>query len=165
MSIGLIITDGFGNGTQHGTIAGIVLDGFVSSSTPPPGTGHQFGWAVAITQSTNGLPVARSAYIEGTSCVAVLDVFDQAGTQFTPKALRYRIDDTGSGAPILGWTVIPVPLIETDVVINNAQNALISLTLDFETHQVLFEITDDFDQLNYETALFEIIRTSGSAIS
>ena len=33
MSIGLIVTRGLGNGTQSGTIAGIVLDGFISGAS------------------------------------------------------------------------------------------------------------------------------------
>jgi hypothetical protein len=121
---------------------------------------HQFGYAVVTALSPTGLPTAHAVYPELSSCQVTAAYFDTHGIAFQPNAVSYRIDDVATNFNILPWTAI-VPASVNEVTITSAENAMISNTRWHEKHQVLFMVTDQFNDVSYARVIFDLIRIPG----
>ena len=124
----------------------------------------QFGSANLVAVSLTGLQGAQSAYPQGTSSIVTAEYLDIHGVPFAPQNVQYRIDDLVSGANIVPWTPV-TPLGTTNaIVITQAQNAMVSLTLESETHQLLMQIEDGYGTPYYADVQFDIVRVIGTSI-
>lgn len=128
---------------------------------------QQFGYATAQAQSQTpagtvaGANPVQPAFLEGSACLITASFFDTTGSPLVPLALSYRIDDVASGAQILGWTTVAVGS-AISILVTSAQNALISNSLNHETHQVLFSVTDPSNNGPfYARCLFDLLRIPG----
>lgn len=124
-----------------------------------------FGYATVTVQSQTNVQGARTAIPEQSACYATIAYFtppgvNGLGTPFVPNALRYRIDDVESGANIVPWGGIE-PETSNQILIPSAQNQILSFTRLFETHQILFQITDINGGEFYARALYDILRARG----
>jgi hypothetical protein len=124
---------------------------------------NQFGYAVVVALSQTGLQGAQSAYIEGSAALVTATFYDIHGVQFVPSNLRYSVDDIVSGAIIVPWTEIAA-LTTSTVIVTSAQQMLVSLTREFEQHQVVFEITDGFGNIDFARVIFLIYRIPPPAV-
>jgi hypothetical protein len=115
-----------------------------------------FGWGTVAMSTPNGLPVTQAAYPQNSSCYATLSLFDTTGAPYSgASVLAYRIDDRTGGNDILSWTPIPVIATVNKVTITSPQNALVSNTRTWETHQITFQITDS-GNVFYVASQFDI---------
>lgn len=128
---------------------------------------QQFGYATAQAQSQTpagtvaGANPVQPAFLEGSACLVNASFFDTTGSPLVPLALSYRIGDVASGAQILGWTTVTVGS-TISILVTSAQNALISNSLNHETHQVLFSVTDPSNNGPfYARCLFDLLRIPG----
>lgn len=118
-----------------------------------------FGSAVISAQSQTPEGVvanpAQPAFNEGSACLVNAEFFDTTGAALVPTVLQYRIDDVCSGAVILSWTTVtPAPSLQ--VIVTAAQNALITNSRGWETHQVTFQVTDGLGDIAEPFTLFDI---------
>lgn len=121
----------------------------------------QFGSATVFAQSqtpegTVANP-AQPAFIVGSVCLVIAEFYDTTGAALIPSALQYRIDDVVSGAEILGWTTLESAA-TVQVIVTSAQNALITNSREWETHQVTFQVTDGLGDIAEPFTLFDILR-------
>ena len=100
---------------------------------------------------------ARSTFLEGSACFVNASYYDINDLGFTPAAVQYRIDDLLSETNILPWTAI-APAAMNQVTVTSAQNQMVSLTRDSEEHQVLFQVTDGYGDVNYGRVIFNLVR-------
>jgi hypothetical protein len=122
---------------------------------------YQLGQVVVQFQVNTNLPAqGRVAVLEESTCYVTASYYSRGGTLFVPTAVQYRIDDVISGYNILPWTPIG-PLAVNTVTITSAQNILVSLSRWSETHQVLFEVTDNFGEVFYAYGQYDVIRVVG----
>lgn len=132
-----------------------------------------FGYATIQAQSqtpeglVSGANPAQPAFLEvaitfaDSACLVTASFFDTTNAPLVPTALSYRIDDIASGAQILGWTTV-TPGSSVQALVTSAQNALISLSRNHETHQVLFSVTDPSGNGPfYARCLFDLLRIPG----
>ena len=68
-----------------------------------------------------------------------------------------ELDDLLSETNILSWTAI-APAAMNQVTVTSAQNQMVSLTRDSEEHQVLFQVTDGYGDVNYGRVIFNLVR-------
>jgi len=61
---------------------------------------------------------------------------------------------------VLPWTSI-TPAAVSEVIVTSAQNAMISLSRSFERHEMVFQITDGFGDVNYARVVFDVVRVTG----
>ncbi len=130
----------------------------------------QFGWAVVVPSSQAGAFVgggviqgAQPAYPENTTCVVQASWFNLQGQLFVPLAVSYRVDDVESGINLVPWTTI-VPGLQNLVIITGVQNAMVSMSRESEEHQILFSITDSYNNVSYARALFDILQVQGAPV-
>jgi hypothetical protein len=116
----------------------------------------------------SGANPARPAFFAGSACYVEAQFYDQTGNPLTPLALQYRIDDfieiggLNTGVQILDWTTL-TPAQSLQVLVTGTQNAMISSSLNVETHQVLFSITDQAGNAPfYARCLFDLLRIPGA---
>ena len=133
---------------QTGTSSAAVLD------TVPA---VPFGRVVVLALSQGEVQHGRSIYLENSACFVTARYFSSSGVGFVPKAVQYRVDDVESQINIVPWTAI-APQATNAVTITSAQNGMISLSRRRESHQVLFQITDGFGDVNFGRVTFDLIR-------
>ena len=120
-----------------------------------------FGYAVILALPQDGIQSAESAYLDGSACQIEASWFDDYGNAYTPLALSYRLDELESLQQILGWTSIAPAQVNT-VTVTAAQNVMINATREYETHQALFQITGQDNNVSYARVTFKIARTVGA---
>jgi|SRR5271155_5389776 len=119
----------------------------------------QFGEALVDAQSQTGFPDARCAYLENSSCLMTAQAIDlNTGLPFVPAAVAYRVDDVLSQQNVVPLTSI-TPALLLQVIVTSAQNAMISLSLNFESRQVLFQFTDGLGNVTYASVFYDLVRT------
>jgi hypothetical protein len=133
-------------------------------------TAGVFGYATVLVQSQDNVQGARTCIPEQSACYATIACFtpplsaanggNGLGSPFTPNALRYRVDDVESGGNIVPWTGIK-PADINQVMVPSFQNSILSFTRLFETHQILFQITDTNGGVFYARGLYDILRARG----
>jgi hypothetical protein len=116
--------------------------------------------AVSPLPQTNYPVVGRVTYIELSSCFVTATYYSTSGALFTPASVAYRVDDVHSAVNLVPWTAV-VPSTSNTILITSMQNAMVSDSRRFETHQVLFQIVDSFGDIFYAAALFDLRRTTG----
>ncbi len=119
-----------------------------------------FGYATILALPQDGIQSAESAYPDGSSCQLQASWFDDYGNAYTPLALSYRLDEIESLQQILGWTSI-APAQVNMVTVTSAQNVMVNATREYETHQALFQITGQDQNVSYARVTFKIVRTVG----
>lgn len=107
-----------------------------------PGPEGAFGYGVITVLSLTGLPVAKSVFPANSACIATISYFNVLGNPFTPSAVTYQVDDVLSGENLVPPTSISPLALSSSVTITAAQNSMVSLSRDFEDHQILFLVTD-----------------------
>ena len=133
---------------------------FASDPATLTETGGAFGSATVVALSENGVQGARSVYLQGAAAQVVAAYLNSQGLAFVPAVVQYRIDDCLSGEVILNWTDLnSAPT--NEVTVTAAQNQMVSNTRPWETHQILFSITDLLGNVNYQRAEFDILRVPG----
>lgn len=153
-------------GNDYITLVGVATAQIIELGDAVVGLGvaapQRFGWAniVAMTQAANGIQAAMSTYVENSACIISASYFSMTGQTFTPTAIQYRVDDVLTGSNMVPWTsVSPAPT--NQVIITSAQNAIVSYSLSSEQHQVLFQITDGFGDINYARVLYTLMEVPG----
>jgi hypothetical protein len=126
------------------------------------GTLSRFGSATVIAVSQTAYQAAQSAYVEGSTAYVQATYTNDMGLPFVPQAVWYRIDDLDTNTNILGWTSL-VPSFVNEALITSQQNAIVSLTRDFEQHQVLFQIIDGYGDTNFAGTVFDLVRAASAA--
>lgn len=126
----------------------------------PPGLDGVYGRADIIVFSPTGLPAVLATFIAGTSSLIEIDYFNALNEPFTPDGVRYRVDDVITSANLLPFTPI-APGMTNTVTLPGSVNVMINNTRSSEEHQILFEITDSFGNVNYTLATFALIRVAG----
>lgn len=92
MSIALIVTGGFGNGTLSGTIKGVVLAGYGISDATPDSDFDVVGLIDPTGQDVTGIVLATGQDVTGL----IFDTFDTSGTiDDGQTSVRGIIDSTG----------------------------------------------------------------------
>lgn len=114
--------------------SGLTADGL----EPSPGNITNL---TAFDQS--GIQSAEPAFLAGGACTIVATYVNLAGNAYVPSAVAYRVDDVISGQNIVPLTSI-TPALENQVTVSAAQNAMVSLSLDSEQRQVVFNVTDAY---------------------
>jgi hypothetical protein len=145
---------------------GITLGGAAivdtAAALKPVGLEGQFGKAVITVLSPTGLPVDRATFIQHSACIVSIAYFNAQGLPFVPSAVSYRVDDEGSGVNLVPFTPIQTPSMANSITITGAQNAMVSFTRDSEEHEILFAITDGVGNVNYASAVYDLIRVAGA---
>ena len=121
-----------------------------------------YGYASIAMLPQNGLPVTGPVSINASSsCFAIASFFDVNNNPWTPTSLQYRIDVLEGGASVLPWTAIANNLLGTvvTVLITSAQNAMVSASRRWETHQITFQITDANGNIFEARNTFTLLRT------
>jgi hypothetical protein len=119
-----------------------------------------FGSAQILALSQTSIQAADSAYLAGSACQLQASWFDVYGNEYQPLAISYRLDLVCASREleqILGWTSI-APVIVNLITVTSAQNAMINLTRESETHQALFQVTGQDNNVSYARTTFKIIR-------
>jgi hypothetical protein len=147
------------------TIVGYIaaVEGFDFTVTAGNFTPTQYAYADIVALSQTGIQGVRSAYLENSACFIMAAYFNAARLPMVPTAVSYRVDDLVSGANLVPWTSI-VPQTVNEVTITSLQNGIVSYTRWSETHQVLFQITDSFGDVNYARCLFDVVRVEGFSV-
>jgi hypothetical protein len=119
-----------------------------------------YGYAEVIAISQSGAQAAEEAFTEESACMLQASWFDAAGNSYVPKFLNYRLDDIESLENILAWTSLTPAAVNT-VTVSSAQNAMVNASRQSETHQALFQVTDQNGAVFYARVKFDIVRAAG----
>lgn len=145
---------------------GVTLSGAAvvdtAAALKPVGLEGQFGKADIVVLSTTGLPVALATFIQGSQCIVSVSYFNAEGLPFVPSAVNYRVDDVASGVNLVPFTPIPLPSMANAITITGTQNSMVNLTRASEEHEILFQITDGVGNVSYQSAVYDLIRTTGT---
>ena len=120
-----------------------------------------FGYAQILALSQTGIQSAESAYPESGACQLQASWFDADRNPYTPLLLNYRLDELESMVELLPWTSLTPSSVNT-VTVTSAQNAMVNSARESETHQALFQITGQDNNVSYARATFKITRTVGA---
>jgi hypothetical protein len=157
----LVSTSATGSLTTGITLSGAaVVD--VQTALRPVGLEGQFGYATINVLSTTGLPVALATFIQNSTCIVSISYFNAKGLPFVPNQINYRVDDVVSGSNLVPWTPIQMAAVLNAVTITAAQNQMVNNSRSSEEHQILFQITDGVGNVNYESAVYDLIRVTGT---
>jgi hypothetical protein len=143
------------------TLSGSAIVG-TAAALKPVGLEGQFGKADINVLSRTGLPETEPTFIQNSACIVSISYFNAQGLPFVPSAVSYRVDDVDSGLNLVPLTPIPLPSMANAITITGTQNSMINLTRSFEEHKVLFQIIDGVGNLNYESAVYDLIRVAGA---
>lgn len=149
------------------TTNGLLLPdtGILTLSSDAPSIGAQgriYGHSIVTALSQSGVQGARSVYIENSACQIFAQYYNTQDLLFAPQSVDYNVVDVVSGEELVNWTTLPVAT-ANEFTITSAQNAMVSKSRIWETHQVLLRITDGLGAVNYARVLFDILRVQGFA--
>lgn len=170
VAIGTAVNIGTANIVEHADYLNLINIGFAaifetSDLIDPDGTSGnatpvQFSYADIIPLSQlSGIQAAEQAYIENTAIFIVASYFSAEGP-FVPAQVNYRVDDIVSGINIVPWASL-TPGFVNEVTISTEENFMVSDSRNSEQHEILFQITDFFGNVNYAQATFDIIKVTG----
>lgn len=137
---------------------------WVSVRTPPPvppQPGVPFTIRAFAVSQFQLLPVARTAFLEASAGFVIAQYYAADGSLFVPEAVSYRIDDVASGQELVPWTALE-PAMQNMVTVTAAQNQMVSLSRQYEAHQVLFMVTESAGIVDFARVIFDVVRTVGS---
>lgn len=119
-----------------------------------------FGYAEVIALSQTGIQAAEQAFPESSACIVQASWFDAEGNPYTPSRVSYSLYDVTSGKNLLALTGLVASTVNT-ITVTAAQNAMVNASRESETHQALFEITDQNNSVFHATVEFSIFRVTG----
>lgn len=140
---------------------GISLSGAAEVDTQaaitPTGAEGQFGRADINVLSPTGFPTALAVFIEGSTAIVTIAYFNTKGLPFVPNRVQWTLTDMSSGIVLVPYTdIVPVEL-SNAVTIPGNKNGMVNKTRASEQHEILFQVTDNANQISYARAIFEII--------
>lgn len=96
----------------------------------------------------------------GSTVWVAISYFSDLGLPFTPNIVNYQVVDLASGAVLVPWASI-VPAVENTITVAPSQNEMVSFSRPWETHEVLFQITDGFGNVNYARGIYNLVAVTG----
>ncbi len=105
-----------------------------------------FGYAEVIALSQTGVQAAEQAYFAGSACILQASWFDAGGDPYLPKLVNYQLVALDSGTVLLPWKSLTAANVQT-VTVTGAQNMMVNLSREQETHRAMFQITDQNNEM------------------
>jgi hypothetical protein len=100
---------------------------------------------IIIFNPNTGLPVITRRIMlrinENTALTLTISFADDTGAEIIPATAEYRLDDVSSGAEILTWTSITPSTAALDIIITEAQNAILDSTREREKKRLTARFT------------------------
>jgi len=123
---------------------------------------QEFGWADVTVLAQAPVQAARPSFMAGSACRVRVSYYDTNGEPFVPYQVQWRTDDWPSQENVLWWQNVPLVGINNTVTVPARWNAMISLSREFETRQVLFRIADWTGNVFDAFAFYDLIHNLGS---
>ncbi len=105
-----------------------------------------FGYAEVIALSQTGVQAAEQAYFAGSARILQASWFDAGGDPYLPKLVNYQLVALDSGTVLLPWKSLTAANVQT-VTVTGAQNMMVNLSREQETHRAMFQITDQNNEM------------------
>ena len=154
-------TDLYGQAASQGAMqgAGVMVTGTVAYGlliVDP----IEFGYASINVETQTDVPTTIVTIIEDSSCFVNASFFNPQGEPMLPQNVQYRLDDVKSDTNIIPWTDVD-PAGTVRILIPPSANKIIDLAVTSEDKQVLFQITDDFNNVFEADVVYTVKKVSG----
>ncbi len=105
-----------------------------------------FGYAEVIALSQTGVQAAEQAFFANSSCILQASWFDAGGDPYLPKLVNYQLVALESGTVLQPWKSLTSASVQL-VTVTAAQNTMVNLSREQETHRAMFQVTDQNDTM------------------